>query len=280
MSHSNSPEDKIEEERLVRVRMRGNAACPEGSLEHGGVYDLPLKRAQPLLDAGAAEIVSSDPSTPQDKPSLPEYPDLFSPKELAEGVELWDWAERCDPEAAAQIKGNWVPVFYVPSDPEQDRQFEIVDAADRRLRERMLASLEAGVISLAIPPASPDELRRPIRPVNYPEVVRGMVIRPISPNTVSFGSTEWEVRIYLNDVAVGDEKHGTAAAETECRRWLRGLRREGPPKKSSKREYRIEAQKKWGNKLSDRGFDRAWANAVGDDPKWTKPGRKPKKTTT
>jgi hypothetical protein len=67
---------------------------------------------------------------------------------------------------------------------------------------------------------------------------------------------------------------GSVGAISKFRQWLNERARKGPPDKN-KNEYREEALKKFPG-LSKRGFDTAWAQAVGDDPKWTKPGRKPR----
>ena len=69
----------------------------------------------------------------------------------------------------------------------------------------------------------------------------------------------------------------SAKAEKDCCRWLKALRAAGPER--PKDDYWEIARKEF-ERLSRRGFDRAWANAVGDDARWTRAGPKPKAPKT
>ena len=74
------------------------------------------------------------------------------------------------------------------------------------------------------------------------------------------------------------------AVEDACEQWLRTLVSKGKPSKrkygrnlttpnTADSSYLGEAQQKFPG-LSRRGFDRAWGNAMRNEPEWTKPGRK------
>ncbi len=88
------------------------------------------------------------------------------------------------------------------------------------------------------------------------------------------------VEVIFSDLRVieapGSSKHDGQASKSSavkaCEQWLRE-QGEGPT--MPKDDYWQIAKKRFKG-LSERGFDRAWANAVGDYPRWTKPGRKPK----
>ncbi len=66
---------------------------------------------------------------------------------------------------------------------------------------------------------------------------------------------------------------GTIAAERECAEWIAELASGGyrPAKKEAVRQ---KATAKWGQKLSHRSFERAWASAAPGE--WRKPGKKRK----
>ena len=66
---------------------------------------------------------------------------------------------------------------------------------------------------------------------------------------------------------------GSIAGETNCQRWLEGLMREGGPIKA-KRAFLADAQSLFG--VSQKGFARAWANAIATtgNTNWSRPGRK------
>ena len=71
----------------------------------------------------------------------------------------------------------------------------------------------------------------------------------------------------------GENVVPTAKAVKDCCQWLEARRAAGPQR--AKDGYWEIASEEF-ERLSRRGFDRAWANAVGDDPRWTRAGRKPK----
>ncbi len=63
----------------------------------------------------------------------------------------------------------------------------------------------------------------------------------------------------------------TAKAQRECERWITELASQGHM--PGNKEFLWKgANKKWGRRLSRRGFDRAWANAAPDG--WKSSGRK------
>jgi hypothetical protein len=65
----------------------------------------------------------------------------------------------------------------------------------------------------------------------------------------------------------------TAAAQTECRRWLSHEMRASPDRPQAKSKVLAEAKKRF-PKLSKRGFDRAWGDAISETgaQKWSKSG--------
>lgn len=71
-----------------------------------------------------------------------------------------------------------------------------------------------------------------------------------------------------------EQAGSTIAAVGRCQKWLETLMRAGPPGKESKRERFVEAEKQF--RVSWRGFQRAWANAVErvGNKEWSRPGRK------
>lgn len=71
----------------------------------------------------------------------------------------------------------------------------------------------------------------------------------------------------------GESVAPSAKAVKDCCRWLEAQRAAGPQR--AKDGYWEIASEEF-KRLSRRGFDRAWANAVGDDPRWTRAGPKPK----
>lgn len=68
----------------------------------------------------------------------------------------------------------------------------------------------------------------------------------------------------------------TMSGEAQCRAWLEGLMRDGSPE-HAKREYQEQATQNF--RVSTRGFNRAWSNAVisTNNTSWTHPGRKSKR---
>jgi hypothetical protein len=66
---------------------------------------------------------------------------------------------------------------------------------------------------------------------------------------------------------------GTSAAEHECARWIAELA-SGGYRPANREAVRQKATDKWGQRLSDRSFERAWASAAPGE--WRKPGRKRK----
>ena len=95
------------------------------------------------------------------------------------------------------------------------------------------------------------------------------------------GRTWYRVEFYRREDVVEwrqrsakhDGRASKSSAVNACRRWLSELREAGPEK--GKPDYRQTACGKFEG-LSERGFNQAWATAVGDDARWTKPGPKPK----
>ena len=69
----------------------------------------------------------------------------------------------------------------------------------------------------------------------------------------------------------------SSKAYNECFLWLQSKRAAGPSGQA-KRHYLQIAQKKF-DALSERSFNRAWANALGDDARWIRAGRKRKTAT-
>ena len=69
-------------------------------------------------------------------------------------------------------------------------------------------------------------------------------------------------------------KPTTRGAENKCERWLVGLMQGGKPPEMPKADYFKEAKENFA--VSQRGFDRAWANAIkqSGNSDWSKPGRK------
>lgn len=65
---------------------------------------------------------------------------------------------------------------------------------------------------------------------------------------------------------------GTSGARHNCYKWLLKLAEQGS-KTMTKSEYREEAMRRFPG-LSMRGFASAWTQAVGDNPDWTRPGRR------
>lgn len=65
-----------------------------------------------------------------------------------------------------------------------------------------------------------------------------------------------------------------SSSEARCRQWLCELMKQGDPEKA-KADYQSEARFRFSG-LSVRGFNRAWAEAVGEigNENWSKPGRK------
>jgi hypothetical protein len=66
-----------------------------------------------------------------------------------------------------------------------------------------------------------------------------------------------------------------AAAQTECRRWLSNEMRASPDRPRPRNQVRAEAMEHF-PKLSGRGFDRAWRDAISETgaEKWSKAGRR------
>ena len=64
---------------------------------------------------------------------------------------------------------------------------------------------------------------------------------------------------------------GTVKAETDCRKWIEQKAAAGETPANSSALY-SEARERFGNNLSRRAFDRAWAAAAPEE--WKKPGRK------
>ncbi len=83
--------------------------------------------------------------------------------------------------------------------------------------------------------------------------------------------------VFVPQESLSEEVHDqspvrpTTKAQRECARWITELASQGhmPGNKESLWE---EANKKWGGRLSRRGFDRAWASAAPED--WKRSGRK------
>jgi hypothetical protein len=67
----------------------------------------------------------------------------------------------------------------------------------------------------------------------------------------------------------------TVAAQTECRRWLASEMRASLDRPRPKSQVFAEAKKRF-PKLSKRGFDRAWGDAIGETgaEKWSKAGQR------
>jgi hypothetical protein len=67
----------------------------------------------------------------------------------------------------------------------------------------------------------------------------------------------------------------TAAAQTECRRWLSSKMRAAPDRPRPKSQIQTEAMQRFPN-LSRRAFDRAWRDAISETGahKWSKAGRR------
>jgi hypothetical protein len=65
----------------------------------------------------------------------------------------------------------------------------------------------------------------------------------------------------------------TVAAQVECRRWLSNEMRASPDRPRAKSQVWTDARKRF-PKLSKRGFDRAWADAISETgaQKWSKAG--------
>jgi hypothetical protein len=67
----------------------------------------------------------------------------------------------------------------------------------------------------------------------------------------------------------------TVAAQTECKRWLANEMRASPDRPRPRRQVRAEAMQRF-PKLSGRGFDHAWRDAINEAgaEKWSKAGRR------
>lgn len=67
----------------------------------------------------------------------------------------------------------------------------------------------------------------------------------------------------------------TAAGEHECRAWLASLMRAAPSARTkAKSTYAAEAMRKFEGRVSQRGFDRAWRDAINETgAAWGNPGR-------
>lgn len=89
-----------------------------------------------------------------------------------------------------------------------------------------------------------------------------------------------ERRVFRNAtsgvVALSGTDGATIKSEKQCETWLRNLMAAGSPSKS-KQQYQVEAIQQY--RVSRRGFERAWGNAVAEtgNTAWSSPGRKSKR---
>lgn len=264
-------------------------AIPAGWLERDAVLDLakdelweivtrtPKHRERRFSDVrvvkrSAVAIESCEPGGP-DGITIVTSPEGFTPEEA-----LWRLTDPRKREEYVKVKSFWAVISYADGEaPEEQRKWrarklwaELCDEIYSGLRAGDLVAFGfSGSVSVS---GNPDR----IAPNRWATLrfEGGNTIPPSLTDTAKMpGLTVYSVRIFrAEDMAPAG---GTIGAITRCEQWLSALAEDGPPQKA-KGKYCEEALLKFTG-LTRRGFDTAWRKAVGDNPDWTKPGRKPRR---
>ena len=138
---------------MLRVKLTGTMAGPDGIRQPGDVVDVPEDEARRLIASSQAVEVPPDNPTqasnePEDAPAKKTNP--FTDEELAHGVMLDRWAiARCPDAFAIAKRGRGIIIL-----GGDNRASERYWSAVRELREQLKSDLDAGLYELGIPPVT------------------------------------------------------------------------------------------------------------------------------
>lgn len=266
---------------LVRVEMNTTAAGPDGMLEPGHTYDLPKDVAEPLITSSAARMTEEQPSVPELDAADPKYPGPWSKSERLAGIPLNKFVEWWSPARCEEISYNWVPsVVAAPMTFEEERRDKQFWQAIERLRHDLDRARVSGWTFGRLP-KDPEKEPKPFSAAMQYEFIENVCLQPIAWCAFDYHGESMEVRVFppgrfedKTEAGSGRDQNivPSAKAEKDCFRWLQAERAAGPPQ-MAKKGYRQTARERF-KRLSGRGFDRAWGNAVGHDDRWTRAGPK------
>lgn len=234
-----------------RIRMRTTAAGPNGVLEAGKEYKLPVDKAYPLVVGGYAEDLEPYPESVV--AVVEKKKALISDREWLRGIEPSDWAARHHPEIFETLKenSNWgIHVLGGNDDPVKNSRYF---AALESLHSNLMADVEARRIVLKIPPLHPTENAKVVSDDAIIEVVKGLLFHGSRASQSNFNKTWVEIRIFRGDKMSKDDDLDSSEPPTLFSRILLDLEQREMTEAYFRRhrgrmtKYAKARSKEWGN---------------------------------